>query len=183
MPTMAHDRPVATEASRAERFRSGYLRIAPRLLAALSALLGLLTLIDAVVRSERLRVHDLTQVIPVPASAAASAVVAVSGLILLRVAAGLRKRKRRAWRIAVGVTAVTIVAHIVKAHRIGESVVSVLFLILLITARSQFKAKADPRLALARRPRLLPVRRRRDRVRHGDALRQPTPHRRQPVVR
>jgi lysyl-tRNA synthetase class 2 len=141
---MAHEHPPVTKRSRSARFRAGYLRVAPRLLATLSALVGLLTLLDAVVRSERMRVHDLTQVIPVPASAAASAVVAVSGLMLLRVAAGLRKRKQRAWRIAVGVTAVTIVAHVVKAHGIGESLVSVAFLILLITARSQFTAKSDP---------------------------------------
>ena len=144
MPNVVQDRPAPVKPTRSQRFRASYLRVAPRLLATLSALLGLLTLFDAVVRSERLRVHELTQVIPVPATAAASAVVAVSGLMLLRVAAGLRKRKQRAWRIAVGVTAVTIVAHVVKAHRIGEALVSIIFLILLIAARSSFRAKSDP---------------------------------------
>jgi lysyl-tRNA synthetase class 2 len=144
VPTMAQERPPVARLTRYERFRAGYLRRAPWLLATISTLVGLLTLFDAVVRSERMRVHNLTQIIPVPATAAASAVTAVSGLILLRVAAGLRKRKRRAWRIGVGVASVLIIAHVVKAHRIGESLVSIAFLILLITARSQFRAKADP---------------------------------------
>ncbi len=142
--TTAHERPTASAPTRGERFRARYLRMAPRLLSALAALVGLLTLFEALVRSERMRVHDLTQVIPVPATAAASAVVAVSGLLLLRVAAGLRKRKRRAWRMGVGVTVVMIFAHVIKAHHIGESIVSIAFLILLITARSQFRAKSDP---------------------------------------
>ena len=144
MPTLAPERPPTTGPTRYERFRAGYLGRAPRLIATISTLLGLLTLFDAVVHSERMRVHDLTQIIPVPATAAASAVTAVSGLMLLRVAAGLRKRKRRAWRIAVGVTLVLVVAHVVKAHRIGESLVAIAFLVLLVTARSQFKAKSDP---------------------------------------
>ncbi len=127
-----------------ERFRRRYLEIAPRLLAALATLLGILTLIDAVVRSERERINDLTALIPVPATAAASAITAVAGLLLLRIAVGLRKRKRRAWRMAVGVTAVLVVAHVVKAHHIEEGGTALVFLILLITARSRFTAKADP---------------------------------------
>ena len=144
MPTMADVRPAVPAPSRLARLRERYLRHAPRLLAAVAALLGLLTLLDAVIHSERLRVHELTQVIPEPTSAAASAIVAVSGLVLLRVAAGLRKRKRRAWQIAVGVTVVMIVAHVLKAHRVGEALVSAAFLVLLLSARARFTAKSDP---------------------------------------
>jgi lysyl-tRNA synthetase, class II len=143
--TTAQERPSAdSPASGLSRFWDGYLKRSPGLLAAISALLGVLTLLDAVLPGERGRVHKLTQIIPVPATAAAAAVTAVSGFVLLRVAAGLRKRKRRAWRIGVGVTAILVISHIVKAHRIVEAVVSLIFLIMLIAARSQFRAKADP---------------------------------------
>jgi lysyl-tRNA synthetase class 2 len=142
---MAQERPVLTETSRIERFRAGYLRRSPGVLATVATILWLLTLVNAVIVDERDRVHDLTQIIPIPATAAASAVTAVSGLLLLRVAAGLRKRKRRAWRIAVGVTAILVVAHVVKAHRIGEAGVSLAFLLLLLAARSRFTARSDPR--------------------------------------
>jgi len=131
--------------SRGDRFRSGYLRRAPGLIATISALLGLLALLGALDAHERFRVHAITRVIPVPASAAATAVIVVSGLLLLRLAAALRKRKRRAWRAAVIIATVMTVAHIVRGVRVGEAVISLVLLVLLITARSRFTAKSDPR--------------------------------------
>jgi lysyl-tRNA synthetase class 2 len=145
VPTTAQERPPAkTLAGRYDRLKEGYLCRAPKLLAASSSLLGLLTLIDALFPGTRHRVHRFTQVVPVPASAAAAAVTVVSGLILLRIAASLRKRKRRAWRIAVGVTTISVVAHLLKGHRTGEAIVSLVFLLLLLAARNRFRAKADP---------------------------------------
>ena len=131
--------------SRGARFRSGYLRRAPRLIAAIAALLGLLALLGALDPRARFQVHAITKVIPVPASAAATAVSAVSGLLLLRLAAALRKRKRRAWRAAVVIAVILTVAHVVRGFRVGEAVISMILLILLVTARSRYTAKSDPR--------------------------------------
>jgi lysyl-tRNA synthetase class 2 len=130
--------------SRGERFRSGYLRRAPGIIATISALLGLLALVGALDPEERFRVHAITRVIPVPASAAATAVGVVSGLLLLRLAAALRKRKRRAWRAAVVIAAVMTVAHVLRGVRVGEAAFSLVLLVLLITARSRYTAKSDP---------------------------------------
>jgi hypothetical protein len=88
--------------SRIRRLRTGYLNRAQGLIATISALLGLLALIDALLPRERERVQTLTLIIPIPATETAAAITAVSGLLLLRVAAALRKRKRRAWRLAAG---------------------------------------------------------------------------------
>jgi lysyl-tRNA synthetase class 2 len=147
VPTAVHRAmQKAPSSGRAARFRAGYLRRAPGLIGNIAWLLGLLSLVDAVWAAERRHVHMITRVIPVPASAAATAVVAVSGLLLLRVASGLRKRKRRAWRAAVAVTAVMTLAHIFRDdRRPGEAVFTLILLVLLITARSRFTAKADPR--------------------------------------
>ena len=145
--TTTQDRPSGESVrtrTRFERLRRGYLERAPKIISALSALVGLLTLIDALLPAHYERVHQLTHVMPVPAKAAASAVAAVSGLVLLRVAAALRKRKRRAWRIAVVVTVLLVLGHVLKGHRMGEAAVALGFLALLITARSRFTAKADP---------------------------------------
>src|SRR5947209_14441419 len=105
VPLAAQQR-SAEPVGRLARLRSGYLKRSPGLIATISALIGLLTIVEAVLPAERMRVHTITRIIPVPASAAATAVTAVAGLLLLRVAAGLRKRKRRAWRVAVGLTAI-----------------------------------------------------------------------------
>jgi lysyl-tRNA synthetase class 2 len=128
------------------RFRQSYLRRAPGLVATISLLLGLVTLLDAFWPGRREFLHKITQVVPVPASSAAAAVVAVSGLLLLRVARGLRKRKRREWRAAVVITLVMTAAHLLRDDRRPvEASITLVLLIMLITSRSRFTAKADPR--------------------------------------
>jgi lysyl-tRNA synthetase class 2 len=144
--TAVQSAPPLRPPGRFDRFRAGYLRRAPNLIASIAALLGALTLVDAVWAHQRHHLHTLTRIIPVPASAAAAAIVAVSGLLLLRVAAGLRKRKRLAWRVAVIATLAATVAHLFREDpRFGEAVITFVLLVLLLTAHSRFTAKADPR--------------------------------------
>ncbi len=108
-------------------------------------LLGLLTLLEAFWVGGRHRIHAFTRVIPIPASAAATAVVAVSGFVLLRVAAGLRKRKRRAWQIAVLATVLMTVAHLFRNERAPlEGAITLLLLIMLLAAQPRFTARSDP---------------------------------------
>ncbi len=140
----APEAPVAP--GRVARIWAGYLHRAPGIVATIAALLGLLTLFEAFIPRERDRVHELIGIVPVPASSAATAVVAVSGVLLLRVAAALRKRKRRAWQLAVAVTVLMALAHLIRGERRPvEATVSLVLLIMLIAARSRFTAKADPR--------------------------------------
>lgn len=127
-----------------QRSGAGYRRRAPGVIATLAALLGLLAIIDAVVPEQRNHVHDLTRLLPVPASAAAASVTALSGLVLLRVAAALRKRKRRAWRLGVGATIVMAGTFAVGEHHPGGLVVSLILLMLLWSARRSFTARSDP---------------------------------------
>lgn len=146
MSTAVQRPAVETESpGRGARFRSGYLRRAPGIIATISALLGVLALLGALDSHERFRVHAITRVIPVPATAAATAVGAVSGLLLLRLAAALRKRKRLAWRFAVVIAAIMTVAHVARGVRVGEAAISAILLVLLVTARSRFTARSDPR--------------------------------------
>jgi lysyl-tRNA synthetase, class II len=135
-----------TSVSRWSRLRNGYLDRAPGVLAALALVLGLLTIADALLTGQRGRVHALTQIIPVPASAAATAVVFVTGIVLLRLAAGLRKRKRAAWQAAVLATFGMTIAHFLRGdRRFVEGGISLALLVLLLLARSRFTAQADPR--------------------------------------
>jgi lysyl-tRNA synthetase class 2 len=135
-----------TDPPRQTRLWDGYLRRAPGLIAGIALLLGVLTIVDALFVGERFRVHAVTQVIPVPASSAATAIVFVSGLLLMRLATALRKRKRRAWRAAVIVSAALVLAHVFRdERRYGEAIVGLVLLVLLISARSRFTAASDPR--------------------------------------
>jgi lysyl-tRNA synthetase class 2 len=136
----------AARQTRWSRLTAGYLCRAPGMLSALALVLGLLTIADALFTGQRGRVHALTQIIPVPASAAATAVVFVTGIVLLRLAAGLRKRKRAAWQAAVLATFGMTVAHFLRGdRRFVEGGISLALLALLLLARSRFTAQADPR--------------------------------------
>ena len=144
MPVLAQRPQSDDSATRLQRFRAGYLSRSPQIVSAVAALVGLLTLVAALWSSERDRVRPITDALGIPATAAAAAVSAVAGLLLMRLAAGLRKRKRRAWAASVCVAVVLVVAHILKGHKIAESIIAFILLILLVTASSQFRAKADP---------------------------------------
>jgi lysyl-tRNA synthetase class 2 len=130
---------------RGERLRDSWLRRAPSIIATIAGLLGLLTLADALLPHQRGHISALVKVIPIPVGAAATAVVAVSGLLLLRLANALRKRKLVAWLAAVVLTAVMSVAHLVRGLRPVEATVSIVLLVMLVHARSRFTAKSDPR--------------------------------------
>ena len=138
--------PDSSEPSRWQRLKAGYLAHAPRIVAGIAWVLGVFVLLDALWADERGRVHSLTKIIPIPATAAAAAVTAISGLLLLRIAAGLRKRKRREWLAAVAITLIMTVAHLVRAERRPvEATITLVLLVALLAARSRFTAKPDPR--------------------------------------
>ncbi|MDT4893065.1 MAG: lysyl-tRNA synthetase, class [Pseudonocardiales bacterium] len=130
---------------RRDRLRHSWLRRAPSIIATIAGLLGVLTLADALLPHERGHISAVVRVIPVPVGAAATAVVAVSGLLLLRLANALRKRKRAAWLAAVVLSALMTVAHVVRGVRPIEATVSLVLLAMLVHARSRFTAKSDPR--------------------------------------
>ncbi|MET8999410.1 phosphatidylglycerol lysyltransferase domain-containing protein [Amycolatopsis sp. NPDC004169] len=82
--------------------------------------------------------------LPQEATVAAATVALVMGVLLVLLAAGLRRRKRRAWQLAVGATVLLTMSHLGLKHVLGAGLVSVLLLIGLIANRRYFVAKPDP---------------------------------------
>jgi lysyl-tRNA synthetase class 2 len=123
------------------------------LVATLTWLLGVLTVASALLPAERGRLRELTRLVPVQASAAATGVAAALGVLLLYLAGGLRRRKRRAWQVAVGVTVLVAASHLLKGLDVEEAAASVGVLGVLVWARREFFAEGDPA------SRWLPVRR------------------------
>src|SRR5262249_28276873 len=123
-----------------------YVVRAPRLTAAIATLLGLATLAEALLPRQRDQLQDMVPVVPVPASETAAAVVAVSGLLLLWLARGLRRRKRRAWQAAVVLSAVRSTAFLIHDEpRPADAAITLVLLVLLLAAAPRFNAKPDPR--------------------------------------
>jgi lysyl-tRNA synthetase class 2 len=107
-------------------------------------LLGAGTVVSALLPAQRGRLRLLTEVVPLPASETATAVAATLGVLLCYLAGGLRRRKRRAWLIAVVVTVVIALAHLAKGLDVEEAVASLGVLVLLVGTRQEFQAEGDP---------------------------------------
>ena len=129
------------DSSRIGRAWVSYLERSPRLLGALTGLFGLLSLVHAFLGEHTPQV--IMRFAPVSAAEAATAVTAGAGLLLLRLSGGLRRGQRRAWRAAVVVLAIVIVAHVLRGIDVGALVISAALLVLLVASQGQFMAKAD----------------------------------------
>ncbi|WP_410607268.1 phosphatidylglycerol lysyltransferase domain-containing protein [Amycolatopsis sp. lyj-109] len=110
-------------------------------------LAGLLTLGSILIPAGRrsLRGHLAEWLeLPQEATVAAATVALVMGVLLVLLAAGLRRRKRRAWQLAVGATVLLTMSHLGLKHVFAAGLVSVLLLVGLIANRRYFVAKPDP---------------------------------------
>lgn len=114
------------------------------LVAFVTWLFAVLTITSAVLPHQRYRIHEVTRIVPAPATAIATAVSLVLGVVLLHVARGLRRRKRRAWRIAVLITAFLAATHLLREFDVIEVAIAVAILTMLVVSRSEFYAIGDP---------------------------------------
>lgn len=140
--TSSTDDDVAAD-SRPAWWPLSYRRTAS-VLATATWLLGALSIVSALLPAQRDRLHELTQILPTPASATATAVTATLGVMLLYLAGGLRRRKRRAWRAAVTVTVLLAASHVLKGLDVEEAVITLLLLVGLLASRREFQAQGDP---------------------------------------
>jgi lysyl-tRNA synthetase class 2 len=118
----------------------------PRVISRVAALLGAISLLDGLWPHSWRVLWALNPILSARAGAGASAVVAVAGLLLLRVARGLRLRKRMAWRIAVVACGGIALADLLRAERRPvEAAIALVLFAALVLARSRFTAVPDPR--------------------------------------
>ncbi|WP_433784967.1 lysine--tRNA ligase [Actinomycetospora sp. CA-101289] len=125
--------------------------------AGLTALAGLLhLLVHMPIVHERLGERVALDFVPPWFAVTGHVLSAAIGLLLLLLADQLAKRKQAAWRVAVAVSALAVVAHVLKGpHQVGLGI-SVALLVMLVVARGQFRAPADPP-SLLRLLRFVPV--------------------------
>ena len=104
---------------------------------------GIVDLIDAVTPPLRGRLHLVLEFLPLRASEAAGALIALSGLALLALGRGVLRGQRRAWRVAVALLSGTILLHLVAAADFEESLVALAVLVFLAVNRRHFQAASD----------------------------------------
>lgn len=119
------------------------------LLSRLVALLGVVSIVSALVPAWRGRLDVLVRIVPPVAPAAATAGTAAVGVLLVVLARGLRRGSRRAWWTAVWLVGAAIVLHLVKGLDVEEASLAGGVLVLLLLGREQFVAASSPRSARA----------------------------------
>ncbi len=131
--------PPAPDLRRAHR-RTRRVR---RWAAAAILLAGVIDLLDAVTPPLRGRLHLVLQYLPLRATVAAGALVAVAGLGLIALGRGILRGQRRAWVVAVPLLSGTVVLHLIAGADVEESVMALLVLALLVTNRREFRSASD----------------------------------------
>ncbi|WP_055632807.1 phosphatidylglycerol lysyltransferase domain-containing protein, partial [Streptomyces griseoruber] len=118
----------------------------PALVGRACALVGLLDVAAGIFpRFRQSRMHTLAEVLPGSFGPFAAALSLSAGVLLLLLAHGLRRGKRRAWRAAVALLPAGAVAQFVYRHSVVGALISLALLIPLIAHRDQFRALPDPR--------------------------------------
>lgn len=110
-------------------------------------LVGLIAVISVVLPAGRrgMRGHVAEWLgLPQEATTAAAAVVLSVGVLLILLASGLKRRKRRAWQLALAASLVLAVSHLGMQHVFTAGVVAVALAVTLVLNRRHFVAVPDP---------------------------------------
>ncbi|MBM2623274.1 DUF2156 domain-containing protein [Actinoplanes sp. LDG1-06] len=116
-----------------------------RTIARIVQVAGLFTVVTAVVPPRHGRMAEVVEFVPAAGVLSARAATIVVGLLLVYLGAGLRRGKRRAWQVAVGLTAASIVLHLVKSFDYDAAIVAGVLLVMLVATHDRFTAEADQR--------------------------------------
>ncbi len=117
----------------------------PRILALLTALIGLSDILGIFKPDLAHRLHKITYLVPGTLTNVTRSADVLIGLMLLMLAHGLRRRKRRAWQAVAALLAFDIGIHFLHSQRIVTSIVAIVTLIALLYFRDEFYAEGDQR--------------------------------------
>ncbi len=117
--------------------------IAVRAVALLTALMGVVNLLSAVLPALHARFVVLRAFLPLEVVRGAHLASALAGFALLVVAIGLWRRKKVAWIITMGLCVVTAVSHLIKGLDWEEATGALVLAATLLALRRMFVARSD----------------------------------------
>jgi lysyl-tRNA synthetase, class II len=125
--------------------RARQRRWVPRMAALLTFLIGLSDILNILRPDLVHRLHRFNYLVPGTLTDVTRSADVLIGLMLLMLAHGLRRRKRRAWQAVSALLAFDIAIHFFHSMRIPTAVISLVLLIALLYFRDEFYAEGDPR--------------------------------------
>jgi lysyl-tRNA synthetase class 2 len=114
-------------------------------IARLVQLAGVFDAVTAVIPPRHGRIATLMEFVPAAGILSARTATVLVGLLLVYVGSGLRRGKHRAWQVAVGLSAASVVLHLAKGLDYDAAAVAAALLVTLVATRDRFTALADPR--------------------------------------
>ncbi len=106
--------------------------------------IGAIDLFSSLTPPLRRNLHHIRNVLPFGGvTITASVLVALSGLLLIFLARGVRRGQRQALHVVILLLAISTIAHIAKGFDLPVALLSIGVLIFLIATRSYFKARID----------------------------------------
>jgi lysyl-tRNA synthetase class 2 len=118
---------------------------APRIIGRAAYLVGIVDILANVLRPFKASAEKIDTYLPLIANSTAFATAVFTGIILIIVARGLIRRKKRAWGITVAVLIINLASDLFRSrsHPLQLGIVAALLLVLLIF-RNEFYAVSDP---------------------------------------
>ncbi|EIV96330.1 phosphatidylglycerol lysyltransferase domain-containing protein [Frankia sp. QA3] len=117
---------------------------APALIATLTAFVGLVDVVGAISHRPT-RWTWLGRLIPGLVTQAATGTSVAAGLLLMGLAHGLRRRKRRAWRAAVALSGAAVLLDLARGLAVIPAAIDLVPFAVLVATRRHFPAAGDPR--------------------------------------
>jgi lysyl-tRNA synthetase, class II len=117
----------------------------PGTAALLTALIGLSDIVAIFKPDWSHRLTKINYLVPGTLAVGIRSADVIIGLMLLILAHGLRRRKRRAWQAVVALLAFDIGIHFFHSQRVPTAIVALVVLIALLYFRDEFYAEGDPR--------------------------------------
>jgi lysyl-tRNA synthetase class 2 len=117
----------------------------PQWIGRLALWLGVLNVVANIFRRFQPVAHRVDKVIPGLVNSTAFSTALFTSLVLILVASGLRRRKRRAWTIAVIVLAFNLLSDFFRYHYHPLQIIpNAVLLVILLIVRKEFYAISDP---------------------------------------
>ena len=117
----------------------------PQWIGRLALWLGVLNVVANIFRRFQPVAHRVDKVIPGLVNSTAFSTALFTSLVLILVASGLRRRKRRAWTIAVIVLAFNLLSDFFRNHYHPLQIIpNAVLLVILLIVRNEFYAISDP---------------------------------------
>jgi lysyl-tRNA synthetase class 2 len=123
----------------------GFRKYIPALIGRATYLVGLIDILANVLHPFKASATKIQSYLPIFTHSTAFATAVFTGVVLIIVARGLIRRKKRAWAIAVGIILINLASNLFRnrTHLLQISVVAAL-LIALLLFRKEFYAVSDP---------------------------------------